>query len=46
MLAFIDIHKHVFQACVLDTTGAVQEARFAADRCELARWAPRFDGRL
>jgi hypothetical protein len=45
MLAFIDIHKHVFQACVLDPqTGEVNDARFAACADELARWASRWQG--
>jgi transposase len=36
----IDIHKHVFQAVVVDpVTGAVEEARFDATRAALGSWA-------
>ncbi len=38
--AAIDIHKHSFQAAVLDPeSGEVVEERFSADRDSLARWA-------
>ena len=38
----IDIHKHAFQAAVLDPdSGEVVEERFAADRESLARWRRR-----
>jgi len=40
--AAIDIHKHAFQAAVLDPgSGEVVEERFAADRENLQRWAER-----
>ena len=40
LYAAIDIHKHAFQAAVLDPeNGVVVEERFAADRESLARWA-------
>jgi hypothetical protein len=40
LYAAIDIHKHAFQAAVLDSeSGEVVEERFAADRDSLARWA-------
>jgi transposase len=42
LYAAIDIHKHAFQAAVLDpNTGEVVEERFSADRESLARWAQR-----
>ncbi len=45
--AAIDIHKHAFQAAVLDPeTGVVVEERFAADRGSLARWAEPWRGRV
>jgi transposase len=38
LYAAIDIHKHAFQAAVLDPeTGVVVEERFSADRESLAR---------
>jgi len=47
LYAAIDIHKHVFQAAVLDPeSGEVVEERFSADRESLARWADRWRGRL
>ncbi|MGH9025837.1 MAG: IS110 family transposase [Acidimicrobiia bacterium] len=47
LYAAIDIHKHVFQAAVLNAeTGEVVEARFSADRESLARWAERWQDRL
>src|SRR4051794_35947378 len=47
MLAFIDIHKHVFQACVLDpATGEIEQTRFAAEAGELERWATHWQGRV
>src|SRR3989454_12744182 len=47
LYAAIDIHKHAFQAAVLDPdSGEVVEERFAADRESLARWAERWRGRL
>jgi transposase len=47
LYAAIDIHKHAFQAAVLDTeTGQVVEARFSADRESLAGWAEEWRGRL
>jgi len=40
LYAAIDIHKHAFQAAVLDPEGGeVVEARFSADRESLARWS-------
>ena len=45
--AAIDIHKHAFQAAVLDPeTGVVVEERFSADRESLARWAEPWRGRV
>src|SRR5437773_5961479 len=45
--AAIDIHKHAFQAAVLDLeSGEVVEQRFAADRESLARWAEPWRGRV
>jgi transposase len=47
MFAAIDIHKHAFQAAVLDPeTGDVVEARFSADRECLGRWAEQWQGRV
>ncbi|HEY8778152.1 MAG TPA: transposase, partial [Solirubrobacterales bacterium] len=47
MYAAIDIHKHAFQAAVLDSdSGEVVEERFAADRESLARWAEQWRGRV
>lgn len=46
LCAAVDIHKHVFQAVVLDpTSGEVEEERFAADRDRLREWAGRLVGR-
>ena len=46
LCAAVDIHKHVFQAVVLDlTSGEVEEARFAADRDRLREWAEGLVGR-
>jgi transposase len=46
LYAAIDIHKHAFQAAVLDSeTGEVVEQRFAADRESLARWTEQWRGR-
>jgi transposase len=47
LYAAIDIHKHAFQAAVLDPeTGEVVEERFSADRESLARWAEPWRGRV
>ena len=47
LYAAIDIHKHAFQAAVLDPEGGeVVEARFSADRESLARWAEEWRGRV
>src|SRR5256712_6341372 len=47
LYAAIDIHKHAFQAAVLDPdSGEVVEERFAADRESLARWAEQWRGRV
>ena len=47
LYAAIDIHKHAFQAAVLDPdSGEVVEERFAADRESLARWAEPWRGRV
>ena len=47
LYAAIDIHKHAFQAAVLDLdTGDVVEARFSADRECLGRWAEEWRGRV
>jgi len=47
LYAAIDIHKHAFQAAVLDSeSGEVVEERFSADRESLARWAERWRGRV
>src|SRR5713226_8319596 len=47
LYAAIDIHKHAFQAAVLDAdSGQVVEERFSADRESLARWAGPWRGRV
>ena len=47
LYAAIDVHKHAFQAAVLDPgSGEVVEERFAADRESLARWAEPWRGRV
>src|SRR3989454_7707352 len=47
LYAAIDIHKHSFQAAVLEPeTGVVVEERFPADRDSLARWAEPWRGRV
>ena len=47
LYAAIDIHKHAFQAAVLDPeSGEVVEERFSADRASLARWAEEWHGRV
>src|SRR2546428_9828338 len=47
LYAAIDIHKHSFQAAVLEPeTGVVVEDRFSADRESLARWAEPWRGRV
>ena len=47
LFAAIDIHKHAFQAAVLDPQGGeVVEARFSADRESLARWVEEWQGRV
>src|SRR3989442_11093664 len=47
LYAAIDIHKHAFQAAVLDPdSGQVVEERFSADRESLDRWAERWRGRV
>jgi transposase len=47
LYAAIDIHKHAFQAAVLDPeSGEVVEERFSADRESVARWAERWRGRV
>jgi transposase len=47
LYAAIDIHKHVFQAAVLDPeSGEVVEERLPADRESLARWTERWRGRV
>jgi hypothetical protein len=47
LYAAIDIHKHAFQAAVLDPeSGEVVEERFAADRESLERWASEWRGRV
>ena len=47
LYAALDIHKHVFQAAVLDLkSGEVAEERFSADRESLARWADPWRGRV
>jgi transposase len=46
LCAAIDIHKHVFQAVVLDpVSGEVEEARFPAARERLREWAQVLVGR-
>jgi transposase len=46
LCAAVDIHKHVFQAVVLDpSSGEVEETRFAAGRDQLREWAERLVGR-
>ena len=47
LYAAIDIHKHAFQAAVLDPeSGEVVEQRFSADRESLARWVEEWRGRV
>src|SRR5437867_12808356 len=47
LYAAIDIHKHAFQAAVLDPeSGEVVEERFSADRESLARWTGQWRGRV
>jgi hypothetical protein len=47
LYAAIDIHKHAFQAAVLDPeSGEVVEKRFSADRESLERWADEWGGRV
>src|SRR2546427_10020683 len=47
LYAAIDIHKHAFQAAVLDPeTGVGVEERSPADRESLARWAEPWRGRV
>jgi transposase len=47
LVAAIDIHKHVFQAAVLDPeSGEVAEARFSADRPSLVAWAEEWRARV
>src|SRR3989454_4714711 len=47
LYAAIDIHKHAFQAAVLDPeSGEVVEGRFSADRQSLAGWADGWRGRV
>lgn len=47
MFAAIDIHKHAFQAAVLDPEGGeVVEAHFSADRARLGRWADEWQGQV
>src|SRR5262249_14637575 len=47
LCAAIDIHKHAFQAAVLDAeSGEVVQARFSADRESLGRWAEEWRGRV
>src|SRR6266540_2570226 len=47
LYAAIDIHKHVFQAAVLDPgSGEVVEKRFSADRESLRSWAELWRGRV
>ena len=47
LYAAIDIHKHAFQAAVLDAdSGQVVEERFSADRECLDRWAEPWRGRV
>jgi transposase len=47
LYAALDIHKHRFQAAVLDPeTGELSESRFASTRADLGDWAMRWQGRL
>jgi transposase len=47
LYAAIDIHKHAFQAAVLDPeSGEVVQERFSADRENLDRWASEWRGRV
>ncbi len=47
LYAAIDIHKHAFQAAVLDPdSGEGVEQPFSADRDSLARWAEPWRGRV
>jgi hypothetical protein len=47
LYAAIEIHRHVFQAAVLDPeSGEVDEERFSADRESLGRWAEQWRGRV
>lgn len=47
LYAAIDIHKHAFQAAVLDPeSGEIVEERFPADQDRLARWAEQWRGRV
>ena len=47
LYAAIDIHKHVFQAVVLDpVSGEVVESRLPATREALAAWAAEWEGKL
>src|SRR5438876_11585213 len=47
LYAAIDIHKHAFQAAVLDPeTGSVVEERFSADRESLGWWAEQWEGKV
>jgi transposase len=47
IVAFIDIHKHVFQASRLDpATGEVWDDRFPARSDALEEWAERWQGQL
>src|SRR5213596_3099794 len=47
LYAAIDIHKHAFQAAVLDLeSGEVVEERFSADRESLERWTAQWQGRV
>ena len=47
LYAALDIHKHTFQAAVLDSeTGEFTENRFTSTREELAHWAMQWQGKL
>jgi len=47
LYAAMDIHKHAFQATVLDPDSSeVVEERFAPDRDGLGRWAEQWQGRV
>jgi transposase len=47
LYAAVDIHKHVFQAAVLDAeSGEIVESRFAATREALAVWEREWNGKL